>query len=113
MKLKSVALFTVLALSSLAFAETERLTYINTRGSELVLEFSSDNTLSGTFTTAVASKECQQAIGMQRPIVGYTAKNSIVFSVNYPDCGSVVTFIGNIENNKKIIDTTALIAHPT
>ena len=63
--------------------------------------------------TTLASKECQQAIGMKRPIVGYTAKNAITFSVNYPECGSVVTFIGNIENNKSVIDTTAIVAHPS
>ena len=116
MKLKSaVAGMTVnlLLLSPFAFAANKTFTYKNTRGSELTLQFSADHSLTGTFTTAVASKECQQAIGMKRPIIGYTAKNSITFSVNYPDCGSVVTFIGNVENNKKLIDTTALVAHPS
>lgn len=103
----------LLLISPVTFAANETLTYKNARGSELTLQFSSDDSLTGTFTTAVASKECQQAIGMKRPIIGYTAKNSITFSVNYPECGSVVTFIGNVENNKMVIDTTAIVAHPS
>ncbi len=113
MKLKALTCMTMFFLASSVFAANETFTYKNTRGSELILQFSSDNSLTGTFTTAVASKECQQAIGMKRPISGYTAKNAITFSVNYPECGSVVAFIGNIENNKMLIDTTALVAHPS
>jgi hypothetical protein len=94
------------------FAESNVLTYKNTKGSILQLKINPDNTLTGSFTTAVASKECQQAIGMKRPLVGYIAKNAIAFSVSYPECG-VVTIIGNIEDDQKLIDTTALVAHPT
>lgn len=93
-----------------AFAKTEIISYANTRGSVLTLDFA-ENNLSGTFTTAVASKDCQEAIGMERPIVGFITGNALTFSVTYPSCGSVVTFIGNIENNKKTIDTTAIVAH--
>lgn len=116
MKLKYTGYIAILSLALLSqsvFATNDTITYKNTRGSTLTLKFGSDNTLAGVFTTAVASKECQQAIGMKRPIVGYTANNAITFSVNYPECGSVVTFIGNIENNKKVIDTTAIVAHPS
>src|SRR5438445_109335 len=94
------------------FAGNNAITYKNTRGSILKLQINSDNTLTGFFTTAVASKECQQVIGMKRPIVGYIAKNALTFSVSYPECG-VVNFIGNIEDNQKIIDTTAIVAHPS
>ncbi len=113
MKLKTLACLSVttLFLSSLSFAATDTVTYKNARGSELKLHFSSDDTVTGTFTTAVASKKCQQVIGIPRPIVGYTAKNAIAFSVNYPDCGSVVSFSGNVENDKSLIDTTAIISH--
>lgn len=93
-----------------AFAKTEIISYTSARGSVLTLDFA-ENNLSGTFTTAVASKDCQEAIGMERPIVGFIADNAITFSVTYPGCGSVVTFIGNIENNKKTIDTTTIVAH--
>jgi hypothetical protein len=112
MYLKFICFFAVIVslFNQNAFAEKNAIHYKNTRGSSLELQINPDNTLSGFFVTAVASKECQQAIGMKRPIIGYIAKNAITFSVNYPDCG-VVTFIGNIEDNKKIIDTTAMVAH--
>src|SRR5690348_7854364 len=86
------------------FAESNAVTYKNTKGSILQLKINPDNTLTGSFTTAVASKECQQAIGMKRPLAGYIAKNAIAFSVSYPECG-VITFIGNIEDDQKLIDT--------
>jgi hypothetical protein len=115
MKINSIGSITILSLllSQMVFAESDIINYKNTRGSMLTLQFNSDNTLTGTFTTAVASKECQQAINMKRPIIGFVAKNAITFSTNYPACGSVVTFIGNIEKNKTIIDTTAIVAHPS
>lgn len=115
MKLKNIACLAigVTLLSQSVLAANETVTYKNERGSILKLQFNSDNTVTGSFTTAVASKECQQAIGMKRPLVGFTAKNSITFSVNYPDCGAVLTFIGNVEDGKKLIDTTAMVAHPT
>lgn len=115
MKFKSLAFFVGCSffLSSFAFAAGETITYKNTRGSELKLQFLLNNSVTGTFTTAVASKDCQQAIGVERPIMGFTAKNSLGFIVNYPECGSVVTFIGNIEEDKSLIDTTAIVAHPS
>ncbi len=114
MKLKNICYVAVLfsLLAQPVFAESNGVTYKNTKGSILQLTINPDNTLTGSFTTAVASKECQQAIGMKRPIAGYIAKNALTFSVSYPECG-VVTFIGNIEDNQKLIDTTALVAHPT
>ncbi|EKD71293.1 MAG: hypothetical protein ACD_46C00221G0018 [uncultured bacterium] len=116
MKLKNICYIAVILslFSQSVFADknTEKntITYQNTRGSILKLSINSDNTLTGFFTTAVASKECQQAIGVKRPIVGYITKNALTFSVNYPECG-VLTFIGNIEDNQKIIDTMAIVAH--
>lgn len=113
MKFKNLCvLTTILILSQNSYAENKIITYKNTRGSILKLQINSDNTLSGYFTTAVASKECQQAIGMKRPIVGYIAKNALTFSVSYPECG-VLNFIGNIENKQTVIDTTAIVAHPS
>ncbi|MCC2666510.1 MAG: Avidin family [Gammaproteobacteria bacterium] len=113
MKINNTVFITILSLllSQMVFAASDSINYKNTRGSMLTLQFNLDNTLAGTFTTAVASKECPQAIGMKRPIIGFIAKNAITFSTNYPACGSVVTFIGNIEKNKTIIDTTAIVAH--
>ncbi|MBA2710071.1 MAG: hypothetical protein H0U57_05730 [Tatlockia sp.] len=101
---------TVLSTQS-ALANDESITYKNKRGSVLTLNFSTDNSINGTFTTAVANKECQEAIGMERPVIGYIANNAITFSVNYPKCGSVVTFIGNLQKDKNKIDTTWIVAH--
>ena len=114
MKLKSIHCLAAISLALLSqslFAANDTMTYKNARGSTLTLAFGADNTLTGEFTTAVASKECQQAIGVKRPVVGYVAKNAITFSVNYPECGSVVSFIGNLEKNNTVIDTTAIVAH--
>lgn len=113
MILKTVACAAIISMvftSQAIFAQT--LTYKNTRGSVLELQVDSKDTLSGTFTTAVASKECQQVIGTKRPVTGYITNNTITISISYPDCGSVVTFIGNMDTDKKTIDTTAVAAHP-
>ncbi|HVE44734.1 MAG TPA: avidin/streptavidin family protein [Gammaproteobacteria bacterium] len=113
MRLKYAGCVAAISLSLFSqgvFAGNNPIVYKNTRGSSLTLLFGSDNTVTGTFITAVASKECQEAIGTTRPVVGYTAKNAIALSVNYPECGSVVSFAGNIEKNKKTIDMTAIIA---
>lgn len=96
--------------SHIAFAENT-ITYQNTRGSTLELNFNKQNSLTGTFTTSVASKECQDVIGLARPIIGYIYGTAITFSVNYPTCGSVVTLTGHINSNKEKIDTIAIIAH--
>ena len=114
MKLKNVTYIAAIFLSLVSqtvLAENNSITYKNGRGSLLTLKFSSDYTVTGSFTNAVASKSCQQSVGMKRPIQGFTADNAITIIVNYPGCGAVVTFIGNMDSSKKIIDTTALVAY--
>jgi len=96
-----------------ALAKNNPITYKNGRNSMLTLQFNTDNSLTGSFTNAVASKACPQSVGVKRPIQGYTAENTITIIVNYPDCATVVTFIGSLKNDKKIIDTTALVAYQT
>jgi Avidin family len=112
--MKLIALGTVAAVAitcfQQAYAKNQTITYQNTRGSTLILKFSDNDSLTGTFITAVASKKCQQAIGMKRPITGYVVNDAIAVSVSYPMCGSVVTFIGHIDPSKTHIDTTALLA---
>ena len=49
-------------LSQTSLANKETITYKNTRGSVLELQFTSKDKLSGTFTTAVDTKDCQQEI---------------------------------------------------
>lgn len=112
MKIKNICYMAIIVslFNQNVFAENKNIIYKNTRGSTLKLQINEDHSLTGFFTTAVASKECPQAVGSERPIVGYIAKNALTFSVSYPECG-VVTFIGNIEDNLKIIDTTAIVAH--
>lgn len=114
MKFKNVICITAIFLSLISqtvLAENNSITYKNGRGSLLNLKFNSDYTLTGSFTNAVASKSCQQSVGMKRPIQGFIAENAITIIVNYPGCGAVVTFIGNMNHSKKIIDTTALVAY--
>ncbi|MCW8405366.1 avidin/streptavidin family protein [Legionella pneumophila] len=111
LNIRTYAVIMSLSLANhIAFAENT-ITYQNTRGSTLELNFNEQNTLTGTFTTAVASKECQDVIGLARPIIGYIDGTAITFSVNYPTCGSVVTLTGHINSNKEKIDTIAIIAH--
>ena len=99
----------LLFLPSIVLA-TNEITYRNSHGSILTLQINSNKTLSGNFTSAIASKECPQAIGMKRPIIGFIEKNTLTMSVSYPECG-VVNFIGNIEDNNRIIDTISIVAH--
>ena len=111
MKIKIImTIWLSLLLQTLAFAESNIVTFKNKRGSILTLNLDKGEILTGTFKTAVASKECQEAINLQRPLTGFKAENAITFSVNYPKCGSVLTFIGNIDEAKGIIDTTAILA---
>lgn len=111
--LGSAAIISLALMSNALHAKNDAVTYKNTRGSTLELQFSSDDTLTGTFTTAVATKECQQAVGMKRPVVGYIVNDVITVSVSYPTCGTVLTFIGNINKDKGAIDATAILARPT
>ncbi|HAT8894440.1 TPA: hypothetical protein F8S33_15375 [Legionella pneumophila] len=112
LNIKTCAIIMSLSFANhMVFADQNTITYKNMRGSILELNLSKQNTLSGTFTTAVASKECQDVIGTKRPIIGYIDGTAITFSINYPTCGSVVTLTGHINPNKDTIDTIAVIAH--
>lgn len=92
-------------------AEQTSIRYKNTRGSVLELNFGQDNKLTGSFVTAVATKDCQQAVGSKRPIIGYADGTAIGLSINYPVCGSVVTLSGHISKDRDVIETIAVIAH--
>lgn len=99
--------------TSQAFAGQDTITYKNSRGSILELEFNQKEKLKGTFTTAVASKDCQDVIGVKRPLIGYIDNSAITFSINYPTCGSVVSLTGHINENREKISTIAIIARQT
>lgn len=115
MKIGIIASATLLGLSltnQVALAqETTSITYKNARNSTLVLNFTDKDHVTGSFTTAVATKDCQQAIGAPRPVIGYILGNSITLSVDYPDCGSVVSFSGNLNADKSQIETIAIVTH--
>ena len=85
---------------------TQTTKYVNQRGSVLILTKdkagANSGTLTGTFTTAVASKDCQKVIGQPMPISGFYSGNAITLSVNFPLCNAVVAIIGNITNNNTI-----------
>ena len=114
MTLKNLAC-TILATTLICpsvFAEQGMQTYKNQRGSLLEIEIMPDNKIQGFFTTAVASKSCQEAIGKKQPIIGYTVGNALTFSVVYPDCGSVVSITGNFVNHRHHrIDTLSIVNH--
>jgi len=93
-----------------ATAENNTSTWKNARGSVLTLQFLDQNALSGTFTTAVATKHCPKAVGMKRNITGFIVNNAITVSVSYPDCGTVLTFIGNIDRQNGTLETTSILA---
>lgn len=77
--------------------------YQNQRGSLLVLNkhkiSKNYGTISGTFATAVASKNCQDVVGKPAPITGYYTGNAVSFTVSYPSCGAVIAVVGNFEKN--------------
>lgn len=98
-----------LLLAHSAFAEKHTMIFKNQRGSTLELNILSDNKIEGYFTTAVASKSCPQAINKKRSITGYMVGNALTFSVVYPMCESVVGITGNFDQEKKSIDTIAII----
>lgn len=100
----------LISTASAATAENDTSTWKNTRGSTLTLQFLDKNAISGTFTTAVATKQCPKAVGLKRDINGFVVKNAITISVSYPDCGTVLTFIGNIDKQNGTLETTSILA---
>lgn len=72
----SLALASTLGLTSTAFAQGATLHLKNQRGSTLNLTLNDNGSVSGTFETAVASKNCQQVIGKARPVTGFYSGNS-------------------------------------
>ncbi len=96
-------------LTQSAFAEPNTITFKNERGSILELNFLPDNRVEGSFTTAVASKTCPEAINKKRPITGYIVGNALTFSVVYPMCESVLSVTGNLDETQASIDTISIL----
>lgn len=97
--------------TSFATTAEEKMVFKNEKGS--VLEFTSnkEGALTGYFTTAVASKDCQQAVGKKRPLVGFLTGNAFTVSIDYPDCGSALSIVGNMGKENKSLDTTWVVVH--
>lgn len=111
MKLKMLACSVIIVCSSTAIAKNNLIThYKNARGSTLTIQVDENNNLTGTFTTAVATKQCPQTVGVEQSIIGFMVNNALTISVAYPDCGSVLTFIGNVDNKNGYIDVTSILA---
>ncbi|KTD20931.1 Avidin family [Legionella lansingensis] len=106
-----LALGGLIVLSQSGLAAEDKMVFKNEKGSVLELVKSQEGALTGSFTTAVASKECQQAVGQKRPIVGYLTGNAFTISIDYPDCGSALSIIGNLSQDNKTLDTTWVVAH--
>ena len=107
-------LSTCLACSSVsALAAPQDLTgvWVNQFGSTLVLQRSTDQTLTGTFSTAVATtKAC---IGRLFPFTAVINDNALAFSISMADCGSpvVIGITGSLltDDNDPRIETLAVI----
>lgn len=84
-------------------------TYKNHRGSILEIQKLEDHVITGSFTTAVTSKTCPQALNQKRPITGYMIGNALSFSVFYPMCDSVLSITGNISADETSIDTISIL----
>lgn len=113
MKFKRIVCVIIVSVCLIANAKSiqnKSITYKNSRGSILNLESLNNEPLTGSFVTAVATPQCPKAVGMKRPITGLVVKNAITISVSYPECGSVLTLIGNIDERNGTIETTALLA---
>lgn len=85
----------------------------NQRGSILEIQKEGDDKagkISGTFSTAVSSKNCQGVIGKPQPITGFYNGNAVAITVNFPTCHAVVAFIGNFNSDNKL-DTLWLDGH--
>ncbi|MFT4058280.1 MAG: avidin/streptavidin family protein [Legionella sp.] len=109
--LAGVALLGLFVNQAGAADQATTLHYKNLRNSTLELNFSNGDNVTGLFTTAVATKECEDVVGVARPVTGYVLGNAITFSVEYPTCGSVVSFSGHLNEDKSKITTIAIVTH--
>ena len=109
---KILLIATLLCLPLLAEATVPQVNYKNQAGSGLTLNFKEDGSLSGTFSTKIASRACQQYVDQARPIAGFYAGTTLSFTVSFPACGSTVAFVGTFTQNKDL-DTLWLVAGGT
>jgi hypothetical protein len=110
-RLGYTALFSLSLGSQMGFAAPEPMVFKNNYGSILEISVADNTSVTGYFTTKVATKDCPQVINQKRPVVGFLSGNALTLSINYPDCGSAVSIIGNLKDDNKSIDTTWMIAH--
>lgn len=110
-RLGYTAFFGLSLLSQMGFAAQETMVFKNHHGSILELTIAENDSVTGYFTTQVATKDCPQVIGQKRPVVGFLTGNAMTLSIDYPSCGSVLSIVGNIEKDKQTIDTTWIVAH--
>ncbi len=112
-----LAIFAVFLAPSISLAagqsENTSLHYTNQRGSELTITLHKESrnagTVTGTFKTAVAGKDCQRAVGKSESVTGFYAGNAITLSISYPHCGSAVAIVGNFDK-KNNIETMWMLA---
>jgi hypothetical protein len=109
--LGSVVLFGGSLISQAGFATQQTMVFKNNYGSILELIVAEDSSVKGYFTTKVATKDCPQAIGQKRPVLGFLAGNALSLSINYPDCGSALSINGNLKEKNQAMDTTWIVSH--
>ena len=73
--------------------------WVNSRNSTLEVQSVEGNSITGTFTTAVA--RTTSCIGHQVPFQGTINGNAVAISINMQECGSpaVISLSGHISNN--------------
>lgn len=111
-KLESLALISILSLSTLAHAQPQTLTFKNQRGSTMNItlteEGNSTGTIKGTFTTAVGS--CQIEVGKPMALAGFYSGNAVTLSVNYPKCKKTIAMIGHFTKDRTELNTLWMVA---
>jgi len=103
-----ILLALLLLISNSTATHASALIFKNQYGSVLELNIGKNSQLQGYFITAVTSKTCPQIKGKKRPVSGFIIGNAFAIAVPYPMCDAVLSITGNMDKDKKMIDTVSI-----